>query len=76
MTKIEIDAVLDRVKSWSPERQKDAALMLLAMEEQGAAVYKLSPEELADIEESLREADRGEFATDEEVAAIFNRARQ
>ena len=76
MTKTEIDAVLDRVRTWSPERQADAAQLLLAMEGQNGTVYKLSPEELADIEESLREADRGEFATDEEVAAMFNRARQ
>jgi predicted transcriptional regulator len=76
MTKAEIDAVLDRVKTWPPERQEDAAQMLLAMEEQGTAAYKLSSEELADIEEGLREAERGEFATDEEVAAMFNRARQ
>jgi predicted transcriptional regulator len=76
MTKAEIEAVLDRVKTWPPERQEDAAKMLLAMEQQDSAVYELSPEELADIEEALQEVDRGEFATDEEVAAMFKRARQ
>jgi predicted transcriptional regulator len=76
MTKAEIDAVLDRVRTWPLERQEDAMRMLLAMEEQDAAVYELSPEELTDIEESLREVERGEFATDEEVAAVFNRYRE
>jgi predicted transcriptional regulator len=38
-------------------------------------VYQLSEEELADIEEGLKEIERGEVATDEDVAAMFNRAR-
>jgi predicted transcriptional regulator len=38
-------------------------------------VYKLTKEELAEIEEAEAEAERGEFATDEEVQAVFNRYR-
>jgi hypothetical protein len=75
MTKTEIEAVLDRVRTWPPERQEDAARILLEMEAQGTEVYRLSDDERAEIEASITEADRGEFATDEEVAAIFNRAR-
>ena len=48
--------------------------VLLEIEAQGAEVYQLSPEELADIEEGLREIERGEVASDEEVAAMFARA--
>ena len=33
-------------------------------------------EELADVEEGLREIERGEVATDEEVAALFDRMRR
>jgi predicted transcriptional regulator len=76
MTKTEIDAVLDRVRTWPPERQEDAARILLEMEAQGTEVYQLSEEELADIEEGLKEIERSEVATDEEVAALFNRARR
>jgi predicted transcriptional regulator len=36
-------------------------------------VYELTPEEEADLEASLAEAARGEFATDEEVAAMWAR---
>jgi predicted transcriptional regulator len=32
---------------------------------------QLTPEEAADIDDSLAEADRGEFATDEEVRAMW-----
>jgi len=49
--------------------------VLLEMEAEVGGVYQLSPEELADIEEGLAEIRRGEFATDEEVAALFNRYR-
>lgn len=33
--------------------------------------YVLSPEEEADLDASLAEAERGEFATDEEVRALW-----
>jgi len=39
-------------------------------------VYQLSADELADIEEGLKEIERGEVASDEEVAAMFARARR
>jgi predicted transcriptional regulator len=35
--------------------------------------YKLTEEERADIEDALAEAERGEFATDAEVAAMYKR---
>jgi predicted transcriptional regulator len=76
MTKDQIDAVLDRVRTWPPERQEDAVRVLLRMEEAGTEVYPLSEEELADIEEGLREIERGEVATEEEVAALFSRIRR
>ena len=76
MTKSEIDAVLDRVKTWPPERQQDAARVLLEMEAQGTEVYVLSDDERAAIEEGMAQARRGEFATDEEVATLFDRYRR
>ena len=33
--------------------------------------YELTPEEKADVDASLTEAERGEFATDEEVRAVW-----
>ncbi|HEY8566835.1 MAG TPA: hypothetical protein VIL65_15165 [Beijerinckiaceae bacterium] len=75
MTKKQIADILERVKTWPLERQEDAAEMLLAMEELEGGVYKLTPEEEADIAEAEAEMERGEIATDEEVAAVFNRFR-
>ena len=76
MTKDQIDAVLDRVKTWPPERQEDAVRVLLRMEEAGTELYQLSDDERAAIEEGMAQARKGEFATDEEVAAVFNRYRR
>jgi predicted transcriptional regulator len=76
MTKTDIDAVLDRVKTWPPERQEDAVRVLLEIEAEVTGVYQLSDEERAAIEEGMAQARRGEFATDEEVKALFDRYRR
>jgi hypothetical protein len=76
MTKAEIEAVLDRVKTWPPERQEEAMRVLLEIEAEVTGVYQLSPDELADIEEGLKEIERGEVASDAEVAAAFGRIRR
>ena len=75
MTKEQIEQILERVRTWPAERQEDAAAMLLEMEQQDSSFYELSEEELAEIEVALEEADRGEFATDEEMKALFDRYR-
>lgn len=72
MTRLEIDAVLDRVRTWPEERQEDAAAMLLMMEEQGAGIYVLDAEE----ERALDEAEASGVASDEEVEALFARYRR
>jgi predicted transcriptional regulator len=75
MNKAQIDSVLDRVRTWPEERQEDAVRILLAMEDQDNGVYRLSDEERAEIRAALAEVERGEVASVEEVAAVFNRYR-
>jgi len=75
MNKAQIDSILDRVRTWPEERQEDAARVLLAMESEENGVYRLSDEERAEIRTALAEIERGEVASDEEVAAVFNRYR-
>jgi predicted transcriptional regulator len=75
MTKEQIEQIFERVRTWPPERQQDAAQMLLLMEEQGVRPYELDEDERREIEAALAEAERGEFASDEEVEAVFNRYR-
>jgi hypothetical protein len=75
MTKDQIEAVFERVKTWPPERQEDAVAMLLRMEEQNTALDGLSEEDWADLEEALAEADREEPVPDDEMKAFFDRCR-
>jgi predicted transcriptional regulator len=75
MTKEQIETVLDRVRSWPKERQEEAVEMLLYLETKGE-VYILSDEERESVRQGLAEAERGEFASDEEIEALFGRFRK
>lgn len=75
MTRQEIDAVLDRVRTWPEDRQAYAAFVLLGIERDYDTPYELSDEDAAALEEAEREIERGEFATEEEVQAVLNRYR-
>lgn len=75
MTKADVEAVLERVRSWPEDRQAEAATLLIAMEAEEGEVYELSEEEEADIAEALAELQRGEVATEEEVEAVLSRYR-
>ena len=72
MTKL-LDKALARVRSWSSDRQDDAARLLLAMDHRDAKPYKLTPHERDEIDAALAEVERGEIASEEEVAAVFKR---
>jgi hypothetical protein len=61
---------LELVKTWPDQRQEDAAYVLLAMQEQSEMPFELDDEDRRRLELSLAQAQRGEFATDEEVAAV------
>jgi predicted transcriptional regulator len=75
MTRDQIDEVLERVRTWSEEEQERAVRLLLVLEENREGIYELSNDEIADIEEAEAQAERGEFATDEEMRALFDRYR-
>jgi hypothetical protein len=68
-----LQKALEAVQTWPAERQEAAAEVLEHMNQLATAPYELSPEELADLEEALAEARRGEFASDAEVAAMLDR---
>jgi hypothetical protein len=71
-TKI-IKEVIERVQNWPEQRQKDAAQVLIEMEQQDASGYRLTDaqaQEVVRIQRNVREG-RGSFATDEEMAALW-----
>ena len=49
MTKNDVIQVLERVHSWSEQRQEEAAHVLLEMEAQDASPYGLTDEQLAEV---------------------------
>ncbi|HZC98067.1 MAG TPA: hypothetical protein VE267_18455 [Bradyrhizobium sp.] len=71
MTKDQVKEVLDRVLTWPPERQEDAAQMLLALEAREGELYQPDDDEWAAIEEGLVQAKRDEAISADEVAALF-----
>jgi len=74
MTKLLRD-VIERVQQWPDERQDQAARLLLDLEAQQANSYRLTPEqvkEVDDIRKRLRDGTMS-FATDEEMAALWKK---
>jgi hypothetical protein len=49
MTKEQITAVLDRVRTWPERRQEDAARLLLELEAQDTSTYHLTDDQLAEV---------------------------
>jgi predicted transcriptional regulator len=72
MTKLFQQAV-ETVSVVPDEIQDELARALLQLAGVDQPLVDLTPEEEAAIEESIAQADRGEFATDEEIRAIWAR---
>ncbi|RWX75543.1 hypothetical protein EPK99_17750 [Neorhizobium lilium] len=71
MTKL-LDIAIEAAKDLPAEMQDEiAGILLRFMGEGEGEIYQLTPEEEADLDEALAEAERGEFATDEEVRAMW-----
>jgi hypothetical protein len=69
-----LEVMFARVRGWDEERKQQAFELLLALEKYGDVLYPLTEEEAADIAEGVAEAERGEFATPEEIARVFRRS--
>ena len=65
--------LIERLKTWPIERQKDAARLLEAMEESGTDVYSLSDDERRAVDVGLDQAKRGEFVSDADLKKFRNR---
>ena len=70
MTKL-LEQAVETLRGLPPEMQDDLARMLLRLAGGDQQVFQLSAEEQSSFDESLVQADRGEFATDEQVRAIW-----
>jgi predicted transcriptional regulator len=76
MTKEQIAAVFDRARTWPLKRQELAAELLMLLEAQETGPIQVSDDELEAIREGNTQAERGEFVSDEETAALYKRYDQ
>jgi predicted transcriptional regulator len=67
--------LLEEVETWPPEDQEDLLAYAREIRSRRTSIYRLSDEERAGIERGLEDMRAGRFATDEQIAAIFQRAR-
>lgn len=66
-----LERAVETVRGLPPETQDDLARILLQLAGDEQPAIELTADEEASFEESLEQARRGEFATDEEVRAIW-----
>lgn len=72
-----LEAALTKVEQWPPAVQDELAQIALEMDHDIAdGIYHASAEELAAIDEGMRAADAGRFATANEVEAAFAKFRK
>ena len=71
MTRDQVKEILDRVLSWPPERQADAARMLTEMEAQDASRLQLTDEQVAEVKRRLAEPNPKTIPAEE----VFRRFR-
>jgi hypothetical protein len=74
MTKL-LQEVIERVRGWPADKQDQAAQVLLDLEAQQASTYRLTPEQIQEVEDIQRQLLDGtmQFATDEEMAALWKK---
>ena len=70
-----IETFLERIADWPKEAQAEVVKAIVDIETKYFGVHKLNAKERAAIERGLEEMRQGKFASDEEVAALFNRYR-
>jgi predicted transcriptional regulator len=70
MTKL-LEQAVETVRGLPADVQDDLARLLLQLAGEDQPVVQLSAAEEASFDKSLAQADRGEFATDEQVRAIW-----
>jgi hypothetical protein len=70
-----LETLLERVAAWPEEAQDELMQSIVEIEARHTGIYRLSEEERAAVRRGLREMREGKLATDEQVAAVFDRYR-
>jgi hypothetical protein len=72
MTKL-LEQGIEAVRGLPADRQDMAGELLLGLAGVVQSGYALTPEQIADLKIAIAQADRGEFATDEELKAVWKK---
>jgi predicted transcriptional regulator len=73
MTKEQINAVLDAVRTWPEADQEELAEIAREIETRRTGVYAMNDDERAGVREGLDEARRGEFVPDDAMNAFWKK---
>ena len=73
MTKEQINAVLENVRSWPEQDQEELIELAREIEARRSGVYVMNDEERAAVQEGLDQARRGEFVPDDEMDAFWKK---
>jgi hypothetical protein len=67
------ERAMERAQALSPDLQDEIARLVPAYAGEDDDVLTLTPDEEADLLEARAEMERGEFARDDEVRAVFSK---
>lgn len=68
--------ILKHVETWPEAAPEQAVASLQALEHELNALYELTEADKKAIDRGLEDARKGNFATDEEVEAVFTKFRK
>jgi predicted transcriptional regulator len=68
-----LETLIERVSALPEEAQEELLDHVAAIEARESGVYRLTDEEKAAVKKGLEAAERGEFVSDEDMAAFFKR---
>lgn len=67
--------ILEKAESWPDEDQEELIDLAREIEARRSGVYHLNGGERKAVEQGMADTRAGRFASDEEIAAIFKKAR-
>jgi hypothetical protein len=70
-----LEILLEHVSTWPHEAQAELLQSIAEIEARHKGIYRLSDDERAAVRRGLQEMREGKLATDEQVAAVFDRYR-
>jgi|EndMetStandDraft_7_1072992.scaffolds.fasta_scaffold75539_2 hypothetical protein len=73
MTREDVTAILERVRTWPDERQEDLAQIALQLEQQDQAEYSLTDEQVRQVQHIREQVRAGMIASDDEIAALWKK---